>query len=179
MFYILAVLLVVVLLSVKSTKLFGVILLAVLCMVYPRVFITLILLAVAGYLYLRLGNLWGNPLENTQKPWRKMGCGVEENYQHPSSFCNHCEAVCSHSHAAPDYPNPASLRPIRARFALSTILHYCTYFRLTSQAEPLPVPSCMAPAASGSTPAMLTPWPFFLSTKEETTMTNHSTWNTQ
>ena len=57
MFYILAVLLVVVLLSVKSTKLFGVILLAVLCMVYPRVFITLILLAVAGYLYLRLGNL--------------------------------------------------------------------------------------------------------------------------
>jgi len=55
MFYILAVLLVVVLLSVKSTKLFGVILLAVLCMVYPRVFITLILLAVTGYLYLRLG----------------------------------------------------------------------------------------------------------------------------
>ena len=54
MFYILAVLLVVVLLSVKSTQFYGVIVLAVLCMVYPPILISLILL-IGGYIYLRFG----------------------------------------------------------------------------------------------------------------------------
>ena len=54
MFYILAALIVVTLISVKSTQLYGGILLAVLCMVYPPIFISLIIL-LGIYLYLRLG----------------------------------------------------------------------------------------------------------------------------
>ena len=54
MFYILAALLVLLLIVFKPTQLYGIILLAVLCMVYPRIFIYLMLL-IAGYLYLRLG----------------------------------------------------------------------------------------------------------------------------
>jgi hypothetical protein len=54
MFYILAALLVLLLIVFKPTQLYGIILLVVLCMVYPRIFIGLIVL-IGIYLYLRLG----------------------------------------------------------------------------------------------------------------------------